>query len=398
MTWDIKKKVQRLNQFFYKDEEEPELKLIRVTNKDQLRAFVQFNIDLYSDCPYAIPDLINDEIGTLSREGNPAYEFCETQLFMVLRGKEVVGRIAALINHRANKTWGNNRARFGWVDFIDDNQVVDMLFDAAEGWARERGCTEIHGPLGFTDLDKEGMLVEGFDQMGTMITIYNYPYYPRQIERRGYIKDIDWLEYKIFIPKLVPEKHARLSQVVRDRYGLQLLKFEDRDVLVNKYGKALFDLYNEAYAPLYGFTKLNEQQIDMAIKHYLPLINLDFLSVVVDANDNMVGFGITLPSLAKALQKAQGKLFPTGFIHLLKALKSSHPEVIELLLIGVKPEYQKKGVTALIFEDLIQVTNKYQVKYAESNPELETNISVMLQWNYFKKINHKRRRVYIKTL
>ena len=399
MIRDIKRSVKRVARYFGKEEEEDqELRLVRVTTKDQLQDFVQFNIDLYRNCRYAVPDLISDEIGTLTREGNPAFEFCEVELFMVQRGREVLGRIAAIINHRANKTWGENRARFGWVDFIDNNQVVDLLFDAAEAWARERGCTEIHGPMGFTDLDKEGMLVEGFDQMGTMITLYNYAYYPRQIERRGYIKDTDWLEYKIFIPKIVPEKHARLSQVVRDRYGLKLLKFEDRDELVDKYGRALFELYNEAYAPLYGFSQLNDAQIEMCIKHYLPLLNLDFINLVVDNEDNMVGFGITLPSIAKALQKAQGKLFPTGFIHILKALKSKSPDVVELLLIGVKPEYQNKGVTALIFEDLIEVMNRYQVRYAESNPELETNISMMLQWNYFKKVHHKRRRVFVKKL
>lgn len=398
MILDIKKKVRRVANYFNGTDPNQELKLVRVTTKDQLKDFVQFKLDHYKDNPYFVPDLTSDEIATLTKEGNPAFEFCEVELFMAYRGEEIVGRIAAMINHRANIAWKENRARFGWLEFIDDNEVVDMLFDAAEDWARIRGCTEIHGPMGFTDLDKEGMLIEGFDQMGTMITNYNYHYYPRQVERRGYVKDTDWMEYKIYIPKLVPEKHARMSQIVKDRYGLRLLKFEDRDVLVNQYGRAIFQLYNESYAELYGFSSLTPEQIDASIKQYLPLINLDFISLVVTEKDEVVGFGITLPSIAKALQKTGGKLFPTGFIHLLRALKAKRSEVVELLLIGVKPEYQNKGVTALIFEDLIKVMNKYQVKYAESNPELETNISVMLQWNYFKKVHHKRRRAYVKEL
>lgn len=398
MIWEIKKNARRVANYFNGDESKQGLRLTRVTTKDQLREFIQFKLDLYRDNPYFVPDLTNDEINMLSKEGNPAFEFCEAELFMVHDGSKVVGRIAALINHRANKAWGENRARFGWVEFIDSNEVVDMLFDAAEDWARVRGCTEIHGPMGFTDMDKEGMLIEGFDQMGTMITNYNYPYYPRQVERRGYVKDTDWLEYKIYIPKIVPEKHARMSQIVQDRYGLRLVKFEDRDVLVNHYGRAIFQLYNETYAKLYGFSPLNNEQIDMAIKQYLPLINLDFINLVLTEEDEIVGFGITLPSIAKALQKSHGSLFPTGFVHILKALKSKQTEVVELLLIGVKPEYQNKGVTAIIFEDLIKVMNKYHVKYAESNPELETNINIMLQWNYFKKVHHKRRRAYVKGL
>lgn len=397
MLFNIKRQARKIASYFGTEKEGRELRLARVITKDQLREFIQFNINLYQDNPNHVPDLISDEIKLLTREGNPAFEFCEADLFMVKRGGEVVGRIAAIINHRANKKWQQSRARFGWVDFIDDDEVVDMLFDTAERWARERGCTEMHGPLGFTDLDKEGMLVEGFDQMGTMITIYNYPYYPKQLARRGYTKEVDWLEYKIYIPKLVPEKHARMSQIVRDRYGVRLLKFEERDNLM-RYGRAIFELINETYAPLYGVTELTNNQIEYYIKQYLPMVNLDFVNLVVNEEDELIGFGITLPSVVKALQKANGKLFPTGFAHLLRALKSKRPEVVELLLIAVKPEYQNKGITALIFEDLIKVMNKYQVKYAESNPELESNLSVMMQWNYFKKVNHKRRRAFCKKL
>lgn len=397
MFFNIKRQARKVASYFGSDKEGRELRLVRVTTKDQLREFIQFNLDLYKDNPNHVPDLINDEIKSLSRESNPAFEFSEADLFLVKRGGEVVGRIAAIINHRANKKWGQTRARFGWVDFIDDNEVVDLLFDTVENWARERGCTEMHGPMGFTDLDKEGMLVEGFDQLGTMITIYNYPYYPKQLARRGYTKDVDWLEYKIYIPKIVPEKHARMSQIVQDRYGVKLLKFDEREDLM-QYGRDIFELINEAYSPLYGVTELTNTQIEYYIKQYLPMVNLDFINLVVNNDDEVVGFGITLPSIVRALQKANGKLFPTGFAYILSALKSKRPEVVELLLIGVKPEYQNKGITALIFEDLIKVMNKYQVKYAESNPELESNLSIMMQWNYFKKVHHKRRRAFQKKL
>lgn len=397
MIFDIKKQARRVASYFGSEKEGRGLTLVRVTDKSELKEFVQFNLDLYKDNPNHVPDLIGDEMKSLSRESNPAFAFSEADLFMVKRGGEVVGRIAAIINHRANKKWKQNRARFGWVDFIDDDEVVDLLFDTVEAWARERGCDEIHGPMGFTDLDKEGMLIEGFDQMGTMITIYNYPYYPKQLARRGYEKDIDWLEYKIYIPKIVPEKHARLCQIVQDRYGVRLLKFKERDGLM-RYGRAIFELINEAYAPLYSVSELTDDQIEYYIKQYLPMVNLDFVNLVVTNDGEVVGFGITLPSIVKALKKANGRLFPTGFIHILKALKSKQPEVVELLLIGVKPEYQNKGITALIFEDLIKVMHRYQVKYAESNPELETNLSVMLQWNYFKKVHHKRRRAFYKKL
>lgn len=397
MIFDIKKQAGKLKHYFGYDVKEDGLNVVRVTTKQELKAFVQFNIELYKESPNHVPDLMHDEINSLAREKNPAYEFCEADLFMVKRGDEVVGRIAAIINHKANQKWKQNRARFGWVDFIDDNEVVDLLFDTAEAWATERGCSGIQGPMGFTDLDKEGMLIEGFDQMGTMITNYNYPYYPKQLERRGYTKEADWLEYKIYIPKIVPEKHARMSQIVQSRYGVKLLKFQEREDLM-QYGRAIFELINEAYAPLFGVSELSPKQIEYYIKQYLPLVNLDFVNLVITYEGELVGFGITLPSLVKALKKTKGKLFPTGFAHLLRALKSKRPEVVELLLIGVKPEYQNKGITALIFEDLIKVMNKYQVKYAESNPELETNLGIMLQWNYFKKVNHKRRRAYYKSL
>lgn len=399
MALKYKKYGRKLVNYFYgSDEDYGELRVVRVTSKSQLKEFVQFNLDLYKGHPYHVPDLINDEISTLSRESNPAYEFCESALFMVYNGDKVVGRIAGIINHRANAKWKENRTRFGWADFINDDRVVDLLFDSVEAWARERGCEEIHGPMGFTDLDKEGMLIEGFEQLSTMITNYNYSYYPEQIERRGYVKEIDWLEFKIYVPKRVPDKHKRMSQIVQDRYGLKLVKCESRSELMS-YGHDIFNLLNEAYEPLYGVTELTQAQIDYYIKIYLPLVRLDFVNLVVREKDNMlVGFAITLPSMSKALQRSGGKMFPTGFVHLLSALKSNSPEIADLMLIGVKPEYQNKGVNALIFEDLIKVMNRYQVKYAESNPELETNVSVMLQWNNFKKVHHKRRRVFVKRL
>lgn len=375
------------------------LRLKEVRSKSDLKDFVKFNIDLYDGDPYHVPLLINDEIAALTPGKNPALEFCDLVCYMVCRGDRVVGRIAGIINHRANEKWGQKRARFGYIDFIDDSKVVDMLFAAVEEWARKNGCDEIHGPLGFTDLDREGMLIEGFEQLGTVTASYNYPYYPEHMVRLGYRKDVDWQEYKIYVPKSVPERHRRVSDIVRKKYGVRVIHVDNKKELKELYGQALFDLINESYAHLYGVTELTDKQIQYYIDAYIPLVKTDLLSlVVVETTGELIGFGLALPSLSRALQKANGRLLPTGFIHLLSALNSDKADIIDLMLIGIHPKYQGKGVNALIFEDLIPSVNKYQVNYVESNPELEDNKSVQLQWNYFKKVHHKRRRCYVKQL
>ncbi|MFZ4456514.1 MAG: N-acetyltransferase [Bacteroidales bacterium] len=369
-----------------------------ISGKKEMKQFVKFRIDLYKDSPYAIPPLYMDDLTTLDPKKNPAFEFCEAQCFMAFDGEKPVGRICAMVNHRANEVWNTKSGRFGFVDFIDDTEVSKALFAAAEAWTKSKGMHHIHGPLGFTDLDQEGLLIEGFDQIGTMATIYNHPYYVTHIENLGFKKDADWLEFKIYIPNGIPDKHRRISEIVMKKYNLRILKYTSASKMIKDgYGRKLFELVNSSYSHLYGFTPLSDKQIDYYIKMYISMLRLEFLTLVVDENDDLVGMGVALPSLAKALQKAKGNLFPFGFIHLLKALKMKNP-VIDLLLIAVRKDYQSKGVNALMFYDFIPYLNKFGVEYAESNPELLENEKVQSQWDYFEYVNHKRRRAYIKDL
>ena len=369
-----------------------------VTTKKEMKQFICFNYELYNGSPYAVPDLYSDVRDTLDPTKNAAFDFCEAQPFIALRDDKVVGRIVAIINHKANSAWDKKAVRFGWVDFIDDAEVVDALFATVEQWGRERGMEVIQGPLGFTDFDPEGMLVEGFDRIGTMATIYNYPYYPQHMERMGYTKEADWVEYLLTAPKELPEKHARITRIVRERLGLRVIKYTSHRKLARERGTAIFELLNEAYGHLYGYSALSPKQIQQYIDSYLPLLDLRMVPIIVDKDDNLIGFGVLLPSLAKAFQKAGGYLFPFGWWHLLKALKWNDTQVSEMLLIAVKPEYQGKGAVALIFEDIIPVHYGLGYKYSESNPELETNTKVQSQWDYFERENHKRRRAYMKNL
>lgn len=369
-----------------------------VTTKKEMKQFICFNYELYKDSPYAVPELYTDVRDTLDPNKNAAFEFCEAQPFIALRDGKVVGRIVAIINHKANSVWNKKAVRFGWVDFIDDVEVVDALFATVEQWGRERGMTEAHGPLGFTDFDPEGMLVEGFDRIGTMATIYNYPYYPVHLERMGYVKDVDWMEYLLTAPEALPEKHARITRIVKEKYGLRVMKYTSHSKLARERGVAIFELLNEAYADLYGFSALSHKQIQQYINSYLPLLDLRLVPIIVDKNDNLIGFGVLLPSLAKAFQKARGFMFPFGWWHLVKALKWNSTQTTEMLLVAVKPEYQGKGAVALIFDDIIPVHNNLGYKWSESNPELESNSKMQAQWDYFERENHKRRRAYMKKI
>ena len=368
-----------------------------VTNNKELKQFVKFNLELYKGNPYHVPGLIGEEMMTLDRKRNPAFEVCDAIYFLAYKNGKIAGRIAGIINRPSNEVWKQKRARFGFVDFIDDEEVVDALFAAVEKWAKEKGMTGMQGPLGFTDMDHEGMLVEGFDQLGTMATIYNYPYYPKHLERLGYIKDQDWHEFKIYIPDGVPDKHLRIVEFVIKKYCLNVLKFKNAKEVM-PYAKPIFHTLNAAFAPLYGFAPLTEKQIDYYVNMYIPMLRFDLVTAIIKEEDNsVVGFGISLPSLSKALQKAKGRLFPFGWIHLLKALKSK-PKVVDLYLTGVVPEYQSKGVNALLFNDLIPIYRRIGAVYAESNPELETNSAVQAQWDYFKREHHKTRRAYLKAI
>ncbi len=367
------------------------------TDSDQLRQYVQFGIDLYKGNSCYVPPLIIDDINTLSPDKNPAFDFCEAQSFMAFRNGEPVGTITAIINRAVNEKTGKKQMRFGWLEFIDDTEVVDELFEAAMNWGRERGMTEIVGPMGFSDLDYEGMLIEGFDEMGTMATIYNHPYYPRHMERMGFEKEVDWVEYRMTVPDAIPEKYARIADLISRKYNLSVKKYTSKSKIKKEYGRAIFELVNEAYADLYGFVPLTDRQIEYYIDIYLGMLRLDDVTLVVDAEGKLVALGISMPSLSQALRKSGGKLFPFGWYPLLRAIKG-HTDVVDLLLVAVKPEYQSKGVNALIFADLIPryIANGY--KYAESNVELEGNEGVQKQWEYFERRQHRRRRAFIKNL
>lgn len=367
----------------------------KVETRRELHRFIRFNYEFYKGNKYSVPDLYEDIKSTFSPKKNPAFEFCEADYFLALREGKIVGRVAAIINRRANETWQKKAVRFGWIDFIDDIEVSRALIDAVKAWGRERGMETLEGPLGFTDMDAEGMLIEGFEELSTIATIYNHPYYPRHMEQLGLEKAIDWVERKIYIPDAIPEKHLRISKIVQEKYHLHYHHIKNKkEVSENELGHRIFRLINDAYAPLFGYSRMTERQIDGYVKSYLPVLDMRMVSIVEDENDEIVAVGVTMPSLSRALQKAKGKLFPFGWFHLLKSLKFKHDKVLDLLLIAVRPDYQSKGVNALIFTDLIPVYQQMGFVYAESNPELEINEKVQSQWQYFQTEQHKRRRCF----
>lgn len=366
-------------------------------SKKELKIFTKFQIDLYKGNPFYVPPLISDDVATLSPDKNPAFEFCDAACFMAFRDGKPVGRIAAIINNKVNKKDNTKFVRFGFIDFIDDLEVSGALLKAAEDWGRAKGMKKIIGPLGFTDLDHEGMLVEGFDELSTMATIYNYPYYPQHMEAHGYSKDSDWVEFLMEVPDGIPEKYNRIADIVKKKFGLRVLKYSSRSRIKKEYGRALFHLINESYKDLYQYSPLSDRQIEKYINDYLGLLNLDLVTLIVDKEGQLAGVGISMPSMSRALQKSGGKLFPFGWIDLLKGLKGKNDRV-DLLLVAVRPEFLNKGVNALLFQDLIPYYIKYGYRYAESNPELETNSKVQGQWDYFEHRQHRRRRSYCKKL
>lgn len=371
----------------------------KVADKKDLKAFIRFNYELYKNNPYAVPDLYDDMLNTFSPKKNAAFEFCESDYFLAYQDGKLVGRVAAIINHRANETWNKKEVRFGWIDFIDNPEVSKALVQEVERWGKSKGMTEIVGPLGFTDMDAEGMLIEGFDQLSTMATIYNYPYYPQHMERLGYEKAADWVEFKLTVPDRLPDKFVRIAEIIMHKYNLKIKKLKNREEIEQyNYGQKIFDLINEAYAPLYGYSKMTQGQIDQYVKMYLPMLDLRMVTLVEDAEKNLVAVGISMASMSEALQKAKGKLLPFGWYHLLKALFVKHSKTLDLLLVAVKPEYQSKGVNALLFYDLVPIYQKMGFKYGESNPELEDNKKVQAQWSAFESELHKRRRAFRKTI
>lgn len=376
------------------------IEIRKVSDKSALNDFIRFNYSFYKNDPYSVPDLWDDMINTLSPDKNPAFEFCEADYFLAYNEQgKLVGRVAAIINHRCNETWNEKAVRFGWIDFIDDPNVSAALIKAVTDWGKERGMDCLKGPLGFTDMDAEGMLIEGFDQLSTMATIYNHPYYPEHMEKLGMEKDADWVEFKIYIPEGIPEKMQRISALISRKYGLKVKKLKNmKEVRKKGYGQKIFELINESYAPLYGFSRMTKKQIDKYVDTYLPVLDLRMVTLIEDEAGEIVAVGISMPSMSRALQKAKGRMLPFGWWHLLKALKIKRPNVLDLLLVGIKPEYQSKGVNALLFTDLIPVYREMGFEYAESNPELELNNKVQSQWEYFNTIQHKRRRAYKKSI
>ncbi|NLO83546.1 MAG: GNAT family N-acetyltransferase [Clostridiales bacterium] len=371
------------------------IEIKEVTTIRDLKRFIDFQFKLYKDNKFWVPPLRIDEINTLRRDKNPAFEHCEAKYWLALKDGEVVGRIAGIINNLYIEKWGAKNARFGWIDFIDDQEVSKRLLETAEAWARDKGMTGIHGPLGFCDLDREGLLIEGFEEMGTFTTIYNYPYYPIHLEKHGYVKDVDWLEYELEVPEQIPDVIEKAAQNSLKRFKLRVLEAKKpKDFL--PYVKGVFQLLNNAYSDLYGVVPLTDKQVELYTKQYFSFVNPDYVKVILDQNNTVVAFGIAFPSLTLALRKARGRLFPFGFIYILNALKRNH--TIDLCLVAVKPELQGKGINAILMKEIHTKCIENGIKKAQCNPQLESNIKVRAQWKYFNSRQHKRRRCYFKPL
>ncbi len=376
-----------------------------VEKKRDLRRFVRFNWELYKDCPYAVPDLLEDALDTFNPHKNPAFRFCEAQCFLAERDGKLVGRVAAIINRRANEKWQTKNVRFGWIDFIDDLSVSKALLDTVAQWGKERGMTEIVGPLGFTDLDPEGMLTDGYDQLSTMNSIYNYPYYPEHLRRLGYVKETGWVERKVFCPK-TPEhegnfrKYKKIADMVARRYGFRLRKFKNKkEIRREGYIQKVLGLVNRSYAELYGYSELDEAQMETYANEYLMFLDKRYLGVVETEDGKVIGMGICITSLSRAIQKAKAKLLPFGWWHLVKALWfNKHPKILDMLLVGVDPEYQNKGANAMIFADIIQSAIDDGYEWGETHHQLEDNVPSQAQWKNMDCIIHKRRCAFKKEL
>ena len=375
-----------------------------VTTAKEMKQFVRFNWEMYKDCPYAVPDFLEDTLDTFNPKKNPALKFCDVACFLAWRDGKIVGRVAAIINHRANEHWKERHVRFGWIDFIDDISVTKALLDTVEQWGRERGMDAIVGPLGFTDMDLEGMLTDGFDQLSTMNSIYNYPYYPEHMRQLGYEKEVGWVERKVLVPKgeheASAQKYFKVAEMVKKRYGFRLRKFKNKkEIREGGYIPKVLNVVNKAYANLYGYCELDAEQMETYAKQYLQYLDKRYLSVVETAEGEVIGMGICITSLSRAIQKAKAKLFPFGWWHMAKALWfNRHPQVLDMLLVGVLPEYQDKGANALFFADIIPQAIKDDYEWAETHHQLEDNAASQSQWKYLDCIIHKRRCAFKKTL
>lgn len=372
-----------------------EVVIKEVCNRRELREFIRFPSILYRDNAFWVPALFMDDYNTLRWDRNPAFEYCEARYWMAYRNKAPVGRIAAIVNKRELVDGDQPAMRFGWVDFIDDSTVSSALFNQVENWAKQRGISAIHGPLGFTDLDREGMLVEGFEELGTLATIYNFPYYPEHLHNLGYSKYADWVEFEMFVRSASNPTIARIADIAKRRLNLQLIYCSSRRQL-KKLAPEIFKMINQEYKHLFGFIPLTDQQIAYYVRQYFHFILLEFVPIVVDANERIIAFGIAMPSFSRAMQRSQGKLFPFGFWHLLRALKNE--KRVDLCLVAVRSEYQGKGVNAILMDGMHRTFANRGITNVESNPELETNQDVQGQWKHYDYRQHKRRRCFIKLI
>lgn len=370
----------------------------QIVTRGDLKKFVCFGNDLYKDNENFCPQLISDEMNVFDPKVNPAHEVCDHILFMAYRDKRPVGRIAGIINHTANAKWNVKKVRFGWLDFIDDNEVSFALLDAVSEWGKSKGMDKLNGPVGLTDFDHQGLLIEGFEYLAPMASLYNYPYYIHHLEDYGLTKEADWIEYQIYPPTELPERFARMDKIVRDRTHVRVDKVQSCKELVKKYGMQYMDVIDTAYQKLYNFQPLTDRQKKFYCDSYFPLLNFDFVTLVVNEKDEVVGVGVGMPDISKALRKCNGKLFPFGWYHMLKALRAKQMDTFDLLIIAVRPDYQDKGLNAVIIADQHPYFVKYGIKQVETTAILETNLKNQGHWELFPHKIHKRRRAYIKDI
>ena len=369
-----------------------------IRTRRELKRFIEFANRLYAECPYYCPPLFFDEMNCFDPENNPALEVCEYQLWMAYRDNKPVGRIAGIINRKANETWGYKHVRFGWFDFIDDFEVSKKLLDTVAVWGFARGMNALNGPVGFTDFDHEGLLLEGYDYPAVMASLYNYPYYVKHIEQYGLTKEADWIEMQVYPPQGCPERLDRISEIVKQRSHVHVDKVKNSRELVRKYGIQYMDVIDEAYQKLYNFQPMTVKQKNYYKNMYFPLLNFDFVTLVVNEKEEIVGVGLGMPDISDALRKCGGKLFPLGWYYIIKALKAKKMDVFNLLLIAVRPDYQNTGVNALFFQDQIPRMNKYGIKVLETTNILETNTKNIANFAQFDHKIHKRHRAYIKDI
>ena len=374
------------------------LEIKEITTRKELKQFIEFTNKLYRECEYYCPPLFFDEMNCFDKEKNPALEVCDYKLWMAYRDGKAVGRIAGIVNYRANETWGYKNTRFGWFDFIDDFEVSKALLDKVAAWGKEKGMTAINGPVGFTDFDHQGLLLEGYEYLAPMASLYNFPYYVKHFDAYGLTKDADWIEIQVYPPTCCPERLNRIAEIVKERSKVRVDKVKNARELVRKYGIEYMDVIDVAYQKLYNFQPMTIKQKNYYKDMYFPILNFDFVTLVVNDKDEVVGVGVGMPDISEALRKCGGHLFPFGWYHVLKALKAKEMDAFNFLLIAVRPDYQDKGINSLFFQDQIPYVNKYKIKRLETTAILETNTKNIANFTQFDHKMHKRRRAYIKQI